>query len=60
MSDNLGNSNARLEKLVTQIMKETDPLKYDELCSDLWLVLDERESLTGVESKVGGTSKTAA
>ncbi len=59
MSDNLGNSNARLETLVRQIMKERDPLKYDELCLELWLVLDERESLTSIESRVGRASKTA-
>jgi hypothetical protein len=60
MSDNLRNSNARLEERVRQIVKEKDPLKYDELCSELWLVLDERESLTNLESRVGGASKTAA
>jgi hypothetical protein len=59
MSDNLGNSNARPEKLVRQIMKEKDPVKFDGLCSELWLVLDERESLTSTESKVGGASTTA-
>ncbi len=41
-------------------MKEKDPLKYDELCLELWLVLDERESLTSIESRVGGGSKTIA
>jgi hypothetical protein len=34
-------------------MKEEDPVKYDELCSELWLVLDERESFTGVENRIG-------
>jgi hypothetical protein len=51
MSDNSGDSNARLEKLLKRIMKEKDPLKYDELCSELWLVLDERESFSGVENQ---------
>jgi hypothetical protein len=60
MSDNSGDSNARLEKLLKQIMKEKDPLKYDELCSALWLVLDERESFTGVENRIGRASKTTA
>ena len=60
MSDNLGNSSTRLETLVRQIMKEKDLLKYDELCLELWLVLDERESLTSIESRVGGGSKTIA
>jgi len=60
MSDNIGNFDARLEKLLKQIMKEEDPVKYDELCSELWLVLDERESFTGVENRIGRVSKTAA
>jgi hypothetical protein len=60
MSDDLGTSDERLEKLVRQIMKEKDPAEFDELCSELWVVLDERESLTSTESKVGRTSKTAA
>ena len=60
MSDNIGNSNARLEKLVRRIMKEKDPVEFDELCSELWLVLNEREGLAGVESRVDGASKTAA
>lgn len=60
MSDNIGNSDARLEKLLKRIMQEKDTVKYDELCSELWLVLDERESLTGVENRIGGASKTAA
>jgi hypothetical protein len=53
-------SDARLENLVRRIMKEKDPVEFDELCSELWLVLDERESLTSIESKVGGASTTAA
>jgi hypothetical protein len=60
MSDNIGNSNVRLEKLVRRIMKEKDAVEFDELCSGLWLVLNEREGLLGVESRVDGTTKTAA
>jgi hypothetical protein len=60
MSDILENLNSRLEKLVRQIMKEKDPLKYDELCSELREALNEREGLRGVESRVSGTSKMAA
>jgi hypothetical protein len=60
MSDNIGNSNVRLEKLVRRIMKEKDAVEFDELCSGLWLVLNEREGLLGVESRVDGTIKTAA
>ncbi len=60
MSDNVANSTARLEWLVTQIIKEKDPARYDELCSELWLVLDERERLTGTEPRTGEGNKTAA
>ncbi len=60
MSDNLGSSNARLQKLVRRIMKEKDPVEFDQLCSELWVVLDEREALTGVEGRVNGASTTAA
>jgi hypothetical protein len=60
MSDEIGISNARLEKLVRQIMKGKDPVEFDELCSELWVVLDERESLTSIERRVGRASKTAA
>jgi hypothetical protein len=45
MSDNLADSTARLERLVAQIMKETDPVKYDEIGSEIWRALSERERL---------------
>ena len=32
---------ARLKGLVAQAMRETDPQKYDELASELWLVLEQ-------------------
>lgn len=32
-------------------MKEKDPVEFDKLCSELWVVLDERDSLTTVEVK---------
>ena len=54
MSEHLANSNAGLEKLVTQIMKEKDPLKYDALCAELWRVLDERESVIHFEGTPSG------
>lgn len=60
MFDNVANSNAQLERLLGQIMKEKDPVRYDELCSELWQVLDERERLTGTEASTGGANKTAA
>lgn len=54
MSEHLANSNARLEKILTQIMKEQDPLKYDALCAELWRVLDDRESVIGIEGTPSG------
>jgi hypothetical protein len=45
MSDNLADSTARLERLVAQIMKETDPVKYDGIGSEIWQALSEREGL---------------
>ena len=45
MSDNLADSTARLEQLVERIMKETDPVKYDEIGSEIWRALSERERL---------------
>jgi hypothetical protein len=45
MSDNLADSTARVEQLVTRIMKETDPVKYDELGTEIWRALSEREHL---------------
>jgi hypothetical protein len=59
MLDNVATSTARLERLVTQIMREKDPVRYDQLCSELWLVLDERERLAGTESRAAGAIKTA-
>jgi hypothetical protein len=43
--DNLTQSTARLERLVSEIMKETDPLRYDELGDEIWQALGERERL---------------
>ena len=43
MSDPLGDTTARLERLLKQAMKETDPDKIDELCAEIWQVLDERD-----------------
>ena len=49
MSADLANSTANLERLLDQIMKETDPVKYDELGPEIWRVLIERERLTSTE-----------
>ena len=45
MFDNLADSTARLQQLIALIMKETDQVKYDELASEIWRVLSERERL---------------
>ena len=45
MSDNLADSTARLERLVERIMKETDPVKYDDIGTEIWRALSERERL---------------
>lgn len=45
MPDNLTQLTARLERLVSEIMKEPDPLRYDELGDEIWQVLGERERL---------------
>jgi len=47
MPDPLADLNARLGDLLRQIMKETDPEKYDELGAEIWRVLSERERLAG-------------
>ena len=45
MSDNLDDSTARLKQLVERIMKETDPMQYDEIGCEIWRALSERERL---------------
>jgi hypothetical protein len=42
--DKLEQLNARLGQLVSEIMKETDPVRYDELGDEIWTVLRDRES----------------
>jgi hypothetical protein len=57
MSDRLAELSTRLEQLLRQIMKETDPANYDELGAEIWRVLSERERLTSKPSlphKTGG------
>lgn len=46
MTDKFAESTARLERLITEVMKEEDPTRYDNLCEEIWLVLAERELLT--------------
>jgi hypothetical protein len=43
--DNLTQLTARLGHLVSEIMRETDPVRYDELGDEIWRVLGERERL---------------
>jgi len=50
MCENRSDSTARLERLVRQIMKEEDPLKFDELGEEIWRVLDEREPVGAMPS----------
>jgi hypothetical protein len=45
MSEPLADSDARLKLLLEQVMKEPDPLKYDELGTEIWRALSERERL---------------
>lgn len=44
-SRTLADLNTRLEQLLQKVMKETDPVKYDELGAEIWRVLCERERL---------------
>jgi hypothetical protein len=46
MSDPLPALNAHLKRLIEQVMMETDSLKYDELATDIFRVLSERERVT--------------
>jgi hypothetical protein len=46
MSDPLADSNARLKRLLELTLKETDPVKYDDLGAEIWRVLSERERPT--------------
>lgn len=43
MSDTFTASTVRLEQLLGQIMKETDPFVYDQLAEEIWRVLAQRE-----------------
>ncbi len=45
MLDPLADTTARLERLVEQAMKETDPDKNAELCAEIWRVLSERDEV---------------
>ena len=53
MSDSLADLTTRLGQTGQQIMKETDPAKYDGLGAEIWRVLSERERLVGQSSFLG-------
>jgi hypothetical protein len=46
MPDDLGDLNKHLARLLRQTMKETDPLEYDKLGTEIWQVLHEQERLS--------------
>ena len=50
MSNPIPDSTARMEQLLRKIMKELDPAKYDDLCSQLWNVLHEPHPRLGQSS----------
>jgi hypothetical protein len=43
MPGSLPDLNAHLTRLMEQVMRETDSLKHDELATDIFRVLSERE-----------------
>ena len=59
MSETGPDSISQLERLVRQIMKEDDPLQFDELGAKIWQVIIERERgratppMPTVESHIG-------
>ena len=55
MPAQLEESTARLQRLVRQIMKETDPAVYDQLAEEIRRVLAERETLAA--KTVASTAK---
>lgn len=59
MSGNTAHYTARLEILLSQIDKEPEPVRNAELCSELWLILNEHERLTAAE-RTGDANETVA
>ncbi len=49
----LAHLRTRLGQLLQHVMKETDPVKYDELGAEIWRVLREQERLTDQPSCFG-------
>jgi hypothetical protein len=50
MSDPFADSTALLERLVAEVIKETDSMKCDELCAEIRRVLAERERLRPINA----------
>jgi hypothetical protein len=48
MPEAFAESTARLEQLVREIIKETEPVRYDSLAEEIWRVLAERERLASM------------
>ena len=53
MSDPLADTTLRLQQLVEEVMKSTDPAKYDELCAEIWRVLRELDGIRESPKKHG-------
>jgi len=49
-SSRLADLNTRLKQLLLQASTETDPEKYDELCAEIWRVLQEKDRILGEPS----------
>lgn len=45
MTPRFAESTAHLQRLVAEIMKENDPLRFDVLADEIWRALAERDRL---------------
>jgi hypothetical protein len=50
MSDPFSDTTVLLGRLVAEVIKETDSVKYDDLCTKIWQALTERERLRQVNA----------
>jgi hypothetical protein len=53
MPHSLAESTAHLQRLVAEIMKESDPLRFDTLADEIWKELAERDSLKEAMGEIG-------
>ena len=60
MPDAFAQSTARLKQLVREIIKETEPVRYDTLAEEIWRVLAERERLAQHGELASKTDKAKA